>query len=72
MNVADQFVIGVVELGERHNQKHREEYHKSKPAKGLNHDGHELNTATKNENCGSKGYRIAEMYLKIWLFGGAW
>jgi hypothetical protein len=30
MNVADRFVVGVVELGERHNQKHGVEYCKLK------------------------------------------
>jgi hypothetical protein len=60
----DRFVVGLVELGERHNQMHEAEYYKpkdeSKPTPRLNHDEHELNKATKNENCGSKGYRTAE------------
>jgi hypothetical protein len=30
MNVADQFVIGLVELGEWHNQMHGMEYYKPK------------------------------------------
>jgi hypothetical protein len=30
MNVADQFVAGLVELGERHNQMHGAEYYKPK------------------------------------------
>jgi hypothetical protein len=34
--------------------------HKSKPATRLDHDGHKLNKATENKNCGSKGYRTAE------------
>jgi hypothetical protein len=34
--------------------------HESKPATRLNHDEHELNKATENEDCGSKGYRTAE------------
>jgi hypothetical protein len=45
MNVADRFVVGFVELGERHNQMHRAEYYKS--ATRLNHDQHELNKATE-------------------------
>jgi hypothetical protein len=34
--------------------------YESKPATRLDHNGHELNKATKNKNCGSKSYRIAE------------
>jgi hypothetical protein len=34
--------------------------HKSKPAIRLDHDGHKLNKATENKNCGSKGYRTTE------------
>jgi hypothetical protein len=30
MNVADQFVVGLVKLGERHNQMHGPEYYKPK------------------------------------------
>jgi hypothetical protein len=30
MNVADRFVVGFVELGERHNQMHGVEYYKPK------------------------------------------
>jgi hypothetical protein len=63
MNVADRFVVGLVELGRWHNQKHRattNQKHKSKPATRLNHDEHEHNKATKNKDCGSKGYRTAE------------
>jgi hypothetical protein len=30
MSVSDQFVVGLVELGERHNQMHRVEYYKPK------------------------------------------
>jgi hypothetical protein len=36
--------------------------HKSKPATRLNHDGHKLNKATKNENCDSKAI---DQILKI-------
>jgi hypothetical protein len=34
--------------------------HESKPATRCNHDELELNKALTNENCGSKGYRMAE------------
>jgi hypothetical protein len=34
--------------------------HESKPATRLDHDGHKHNKATKNENCGSRGYRTTE------------
>jgi hypothetical protein len=34
--------------------------HESKLATRLNHDEHELNKATENEDCSSKGYRAAE------------
>jgi hypothetical protein len=30
MNVTDWFVVGLVELGERHNQMHEAEYYKPK------------------------------------------
>jgi hypothetical protein len=30
MNVADRFVVGLVELGEQHNQMHEVEYYKPK------------------------------------------
>jgi hypothetical protein len=30
MNVADRFVVGLVELGEQHNQMHGPEYYKPK------------------------------------------
>jgi hypothetical protein len=64
MTVADRFVVGVVKIGKRHKQKDGLEYlnqkHNSKPVARLDHEGHKLNKATKNENCGSKGYRTAE------------
>jgi hypothetical protein len=51
MNIADQFVVGLVELGERHNQMHGVECyklkHEFKLATRLNHDEHELNKETK-------------------------
>jgi hypothetical protein len=53
MNIAHQFVVGLVELGERHNQMHVVEYykpkHESKPATRLNQVEHELNKATKKQ-----------------------
>jgi hypothetical protein len=54
MNIADQFVVGLVDLAERHNQMHGAEYykpkHESKLATRLNHNEHELNKATENKN----------------------
>jgi hypothetical protein len=51
MNITDWFVVGLVELGEQHNQMNRAEYykpkHESKPAIRLNHDEHELNKETE-------------------------
>jgi hypothetical protein len=51
MNIADRFIVGLVELAEWHNQMHGAEYykpkHESKPATRLNHDEHELNKATE-------------------------
>jgi hypothetical protein len=41
------------------------EKHESKPAIGLNNDEHELNKATKNEDCDSKGDGTTE---SVWFF----
>jgi hypothetical protein len=53
MNIVHRFVVGLVELGERHNQMHVVEYykpkHESKPATRFNQDEHELNKATKKQ-----------------------
>jgi hypothetical protein len=76
MNVAYQFVVWVVEISERHKQKCGAEYLKPKNtnhklATRLDHDEHELNKTTENENCCSKDYRIAES-VTFCFFGGAW
>jgi hypothetical protein len=65
MNVADRFVVGLVELGEQHNQMHSAEYYKPKTRiQTSDKDSTMMNTNStrqlKNENCGSKGYRTAE------------
>jgi hypothetical protein len=42
MNIADQFVVGLVELGERHNQMHGAEYYKPKT---------QIQTSNKTQPC---------------------
>jgi hypothetical protein len=66
MNVVDQFVVGVVELGEQHKPKARsrvletENINSNQQQDSTTMHGHKLNKATENENCGYKGYRIIE------------
>jgi hypothetical protein len=64
VNVADQFVVGLVELGEWHNQMHGGvlQTKNTKPNQQLDSTTMNLNSTKqlKNEDCGSKGYRIAE------------
>jgi hypothetical protein len=65
MNVAERFAIGLVELGERHNQMHRAEYYKPKNMNpNQQQDSTTMDTNStkqlKNKNCGSKAYRTVK------------
>jgi hypothetical protein len=57
MNVADRFIVGLVELGEQHKcteQSTTNQKHKSKPARRLNYHEHDSTMQLKNKNCRSK------------------
>jgi hypothetical protein len=77
MNIADQFIVGLVELGERHNQIHGAEYYKPKARIQTSDKTQPRWTQTqhgnwKNENYASKGYRTAESVYFFGFFGRAW
>jgi hypothetical protein len=52
MNIADRFVVRLVELCEWHNQMHRAEYYK--PKTHIKTSDKNSAKQLKNENCGSK------------------
>jgi hypothetical protein len=72
MNIADQFVVGLVELGEQHNQMHEAEYYKPKTRIQTSNKTQPMNTNStkqlKNKDCDSKGYRTTKrVYFLVFL-----
>jgi hypothetical protein len=64
MDVVDRFVIGLLELGERHNHAQSGVLQTKNTNPNQQQDSTMMNTNStkqlKNKDCGSKGYRTAK------------